>query len=143
MSSKIRFIVPGEPQGKARPRVVRTANGKTHTYTPDKTAAYEELVRVCCRQVCENLLEGELCAAITARFAIPKSSSKKCRIAMESGAIRPIKRPDADNIAKIILDALNGLAYADDSQITMLMVKKEYSEQPEVEVEVWVRHKSS
>lgn len=42
---KIKFIIPGEPQGKARPRVVRMKSGRSMSYTPDKTVAYEELVR--------------------------------------------------------------------------------------------------
>ena len=56
---------------------------------------------------------------------------------MEAGEIRPIKRPDWDNIGKLITDALiNNLAYHDDSQIVSCTVEKYYSEQPRVEVEI-------
>ena len=138
--SSIIFVVPGEPQGKARPRVVRTRSGGSCAYTPDKTVAYEELVRVRCSQACSQMLQGELCAEITAFFAIPKSASKKSREKMASGAMCPTKKPDADNIAKIILDAINGIAYHDDSQIVELRVHKEYVDcdpQPRVKVRIW------
>ena len=53
---------------------------------------------------------------------------------MLEGLMNPIKRPDADNIAKIVLDALNGIAYKDDSQIVDLSVPKRYSDKPRVEI---------
>ena len=56
---------------------------------------------------------------------------------MLKGDLRPIKKPDCDNIAKIILDALNGIAFHDDSQIVTLEVFKYYSERPKVYVDIW------
>ena len=53
-----------------------------------------------------------------------------------SGQIRPTQKPDADNIAKSVLDALNGLAYADDKQIVTLVVDKYYDEEPCVHVKL-------
>ena len=53
---------------------------------------------------------------------------------MERGLILPTKKPDADNIAKAILDALNGLAYYDDAQVVHLEVQKRYSNEPRAEV---------
>jgi Holliday junction resolvase RusA-like endonuclease len=53
-----------------------------------------------------------------------------------NGCIYPTKKPDADNIAKIILDALNGVAYTDDTQVINLLVQKRYGEAPEVKVEI-------
>lgn len=124
--NSIKFTVPGAPQGKARPRVVRPKAGGVHTFTPDKTVAYEELVRLKCREVCEYPLSGPLYAEIEAIYPIPKSTSKKARQLMEYGQVRPTKKPDADNIAKIILDAINGIAYEDDAQIVRLSVVKDY-----------------
>lgn len=122
----ISFTVPGTPQGKARPRVVRSASGGSHIYTPDKTVAYEELVRLKCREACSCPLTGPLSAEIEAIFPIPKSTSKKARQLMEYGQVRPTKKPDADNIAKIILDAINGIAYEDDAHVVRLSVVKDY-----------------
>lgn len=90
--------------------------------------------------------EGELRAEIIATFEIPKSYSKKKKEELLPGSVEIdglqtggkgyTHKPDCDNIAKIILDALNGLAYKDDSQITALLIFKEYGEQAKVSVEV-------
>ena len=73
---------------------------------------------------------------ITACFGIPKSAAKKKRAMMIAGDIAPTKKPDFDNIQKIICDALNGVAYHDDSQIVKADIKKVYSTTPHVEVNV-------
>lgn len=49
----------------------------------------------------------------------------------------PLKKPDADNVAKIILDALNGIAYLDDKQVVDLGVHKSYNATPGVLVFVY------
>ena len=124
------FTIPGDPIGKERPRVV-----KGHAYTPAKTKAYEDKVRWCFKQAHGKLIEGPVAVAITAYHAIPRKASKAVREAMESGARLPLKKPDADNIAKAICDALNGIAYKDDSQIVALLVFKRFGE-PRVEVNI-------
>lgn len=131
---RIRFTVPGEPVGKGRPRVVRRG-GFTQTYTPEKTASYENLVKLeFQRQGGRMLKDGPVYMSITAWYGIPKSVSKRKREAMIGGLIRPTKKPDCDNVAKIIADALNGLAWHDDSQVVSLHVAKRYGEEPRVEV---------
>ena len=124
------FTIPGDPIGKERPRV---ANG--HAYTPAKTKAYEDKVRWCFKQAKGKLIDGPVAVAITAYYSIPKKTPKAAREAMESGARLPMKKPDADNIAKAICDALNGIAYKDDSQIVALLVFKRFGE-PRVEVNI-------
>jgi Holliday junction resolvase RusA-like endonuclease len=81
-------------------------------------------------------LEGRVQVAILAYFQIPKSTSNKAKKAMESTEIRPTKKPDADNIIKIILDSLNKLAYDDDSQVVSVRLEKFYSNEPRVEVAI-------
>ena len=71
---------------------------------------------------------------IYAYYKIPKSTSKKKRAEMLEGRIFPTIKPDADNVAKIILDALNGVVYEDDKQVVGLLTLKRYSEEPRVEV---------
>lgn len=130
------FSIPGEPQGKGRPRVVRN-NGFTRTYTPEKTAVYENLIKVeFQRQNGRMLKDGPVKVWINADFRIPKSVSKRKREAMVAGHIRPTRKPDADNIAKVVCDALNGLAWHDDSQVVMLHVEKRFAEEPEVYVTI-------
>jgi Holliday junction resolvase RusA-like endonuclease len=75
-------------------------------------------------------------AHIQAFFSIPKSTSKTKREKMLSGEIRPTKKPDWDNIGKVVCDALNKLAYGDDSGIVDGRVQKFYSDEPRVEVEL-------
>ncbi len=130
---EIKFIVPGEPQGKARPRFVKTGD-YTRTYTPDKTVRYENLVKLFYQQANGIKLNGEIAAKITGVFPVPKSVSKKKREMMLQGKILHTKKIDCDNLAKIILDSLNGIAYDDDKQICRLYVEKVHGEQPRVEV---------
>ena len=67
---------------------------------------------------------------------IPKSTSKKKHQLMAIGAIQHTKKPDADNVAKAICDALNKIAYVDDSQIVSLEVNKYYSDVPRAEITI-------
>ena len=133
---KILFTVPGEPQGKGRPRF----NGKSGTtYTPRKTAEYEQLVVLAYRSKCGNTKFPPYAALdmrIRAYFAIPASGSKKQRAQKVQGAIRPTQKPDWDNIGKIIADSLNGVAYRDDSQIVDAQVRKFFGTEPRVEVTI-------
>lgn len=128
-----RFEVPGAPQGKARPRV--TKNG---TFTPKKTKDYEQLVKNC--YLSKNEYNGNfkdpIQVEIIAYFGVPKSTSKANVNKMLSHELLPTKKPDTDNIAKAILDSLNGIAFHDDSQVFNLTVTKLYSTFPRVEVKI-------
>lgn len=128
----IKLEIPGEPVAKGRPRMTKAGIA----YTPAKTVNYEVLVKELFIISRQKMLEGELIAYIDAYFGIPKSTPKKKYPDMVNGQIRPTKRPDLDNIAKTVLDALNGLAYSDDSQVVSLTVDKYYSDNPRVEVTI-------
>lgn len=129
----IEFVVIGKPLGKARPRVTR--NG---TYTPQKTVNYEALIRYTFQSEFPNHkpFEGYVEAEIKAIFDVPKSYSKKKTLELLNGSYNYDHKPDLDNIAKIVLDSLNGIAYKDDSQITELKVIKEYGEQAKIIVKL-------
>ncbi|OOM55074.1 endodeoxyribonuclease RusA [Clostridium beijerinckii] len=100
---------------------------------------YENWVRICYQQQDRRYLEGSIKATIIAYYKIPKSYSKKRLEAIRAGIERPQKKPDIDNVAKVILDSLNKIAYKDDSQITELIVKKVFTEELErVEFELEV-----
>lgn len=129
----IKFTVPGKPVGKQRPRFSRTYTG-VRTYTPQKTQEYENLVRISYRAVSKEKLKGAISATIYGYFEPPKSISKKQREQMLKGDISYIKKIDSDNLAKSILDALNGVAYDDDAQVCLLIVQKLYAETARVEV---------
>lgn len=131
----VEFTIPGVPVAKGRPRVMK--NG--HSYTPEKTILYENLVKTEYEIQTEGHRfpdDAQLHMSIIAFFPIPKSASKKKKEQMENLDIMPIKRPDTDNIAKGISDALNEIAYKDDSQIVMLTVAKYYANEPRVEVHI-------
>lgn len=82
-------------------------------------------------------LEGALRMQIIAWVIIPKSTSKKKQKLMEERIIRPEKKPDHDNIVKITSDALEGLAYKNDSQIVTCIFYKYYSIRPRLEIEIY------
>ena len=56
---------------------------------------------------------------------------------MIKGNLNPIKKPDCDNVLKIIADSLNQIAYKDDAQIVESIVKKRYAEVPQTEVRIY------
>lgn len=131
------FVVFGNPQGKMRPRFTRKGGGRT--YTPKKTQDYEEFIRACYRQYVKKRSYPDdiaLFILIQAYYPIPKSFNKtKKKMAMQ-GLIIPKSKPDVDNVAKVVLDALNGVAYIDDKLVTGLLVKKEYSSAPRLCVQI-------
>lgn len=135
-----KFTVYGPVVAKQRPRVTRRGNF-VKTYTPEATANYETLVRLSFIQENPNFKTIDkdipLTCIITIYKGIPKSVSKKRSLKMLCQIIRPTTKPDIDNSVKSIFDALNGVAYHDDSQIVDLSVRKVYGETPKVEVEIY------
>lgn len=124
------ITIPGNPVGKARPRFRRVGN-KVFTYTPPATKKYEkEVARIYKQNAGTLYTEITLRVRILAKFPIPESWSKKNKGMAIKGEIKPNKKPDLDNIAKIILDGLNGVAYTDDKQVTSLEIEKVYSDTP-------------
>lgn len=126
------FGIPGAPYGKARHRSTRMGI----QYTPKETTQYENLVRTIFVQQHGGweITLLPIIMRVTAIFPIPKSASKKMREAMVAGSVRPTKRPDWDNIGKIISDSLNEIAYKDDSQVVNALISKFYGEVPCVNV---------
>lgn len=120
------FIVEGEPQGKARPRFSRRSGT---VYTPAKTAKYEKEIRQSFLAAGGKMIPAGSYVAVTvdAYFKIPKSYTKRKRLECERNIIRPDKKPDIDNVVKVVLDALNKVAYADDKQVIGIVCRKWYS----------------
>lgn len=133
----VEISVPGEPQGKARPRY---SGATKRVYTPAETRQYEKLIKTLYLQkygTAPVFPKGvALDMRITAFYAVPASDSAGIRLKKLRGAIRPTKKPDWDNIGKIIADALNGTAYYDDAQIVDTMTRKFYSDTPRVEIKI-------
>lgn len=139
---EIRFTVYGEPQGKGRPRFVARYNPVTQhsfgqAHTPEKTIVYENLVRMEYSAKMKNFRypdDAMLDMRILAYYSVPKSASKKKKALMLEGKVRPTKKPDMDNVMKVVADSLNQVAYKDDTQIVDAQCRKFYSEEPRVEV---------
>ena len=130
------FTIPGDPYGKGRHRT----NFETkQTYTPKETVNYEALVKLFYQQAADGFFLGDgipVRIRVDAYYQIPKSVSKKKLRAMLVGQVLPTKKPDWDNIGKIICDALNGIAYKDDAQVVDGRVVKHYSEVPHTDVTI-------
>lgn len=139
----VSFLVPGEPVAKGRPRfgIRKTRDGGSYVSvrTPEKTVIYENHVKLeYIEQTGGHRFDdnGMLEIEIEAYFSIPKSASKKKRALMLTGDIRPTKKPDMDNILKAVADALNGIAYRDDSQIVRATIDKYYDAAPRMIVTI-------
>lgn len=134
------FTVDGVPVGKGRPKFARRGNFVT-AYTPAKTKTYEEQVAL----VSRNAMKTEnkvICPSpvqlnMDIFVPIPKSWSKIKRARALSGEEYPTTKPDADNVAKGVLDALNGVVFDDDKQVVGLSISKRYSDRPRVDVRVY------
>lgn len=107
------LLIPPQPKGRHR-------TGRGHTYTPAKTVAYEAAVKQAWLKVCPGVPEWPMDAWISAEiaFAVARSSQ------------------DLDNLAKAVLDALNGVAYKDDSQVIDLTLRKEPGSWPGTRVKI-------
>ena len=131
----ITLTILGRPFGKQRHR--STSIGKfARQYTPKETVSYENLIKLCFTgKYPESVpMNFALSRRIIAYMPIPKSTSKKNRQLMLDEKIYPTKKPDDDNILKIVGDALNGVAYRDDALFVESMILKLYSDRPRVEI---------
>lgn len=127
------FTVYGHCVGKQRPRVV---NG--HAFTPRPTREYESKVLEAFA-LAENDLEFDkaVAAEIIIYVTMPTGWSKKRkRESLERPPV-DIRTPDLDNVAKAILDALNGLAYKDDKQVVGLDISRVWGSEERVEVNLF------
>jgi Holliday junction resolvase RusA-like endonuclease len=137
MTESVAFIVPGVVVGKGRPKFARRGNFVT-TYTPERTANYENLVKLAAHRAMNG--REAFAVAVSCNISVevePAASwSNKKRMAALSGDIRPTSKPDLDNVAKGILDAMNDIVFKDDKQVVVLTVSKKYSEHSQASVEV-------
>lgn len=131
------FVIPGEAVAKGRPRAT-TIGGRARMFTPAKTERYESKVALFASQAMAGrpLLDCALRVQINVWIAPPVSWSGKKRRAAFAREIYPTSRPDADNVAKAVTDACNGVVWTDDSRIVDLRVRKNFALEPRVVVEV-------
>lgn len=105
VSPEHRFVVLGAPRPKGRPRTV-TRDGKTRTFTPRETKDYEALVQH---------------HAALARLPKPIEGPVEMELLFVTHLTKKGKcKADIDNMAKAIMDAVNGICYLDDRQVRKL-----------------------
>ena len=129
------FEVTGNIIGKQRPRVnMYTGN----VYTPNTTKDYEEYIRQCffLKYPKNEILLNRVKIEIIAYFKIPANAKKAEREKMLKGEISPTKKPDIDNIAKVVLDAINKYVIQDDKQATKIAVEKKYAEEERLYIKI-------
>lgn len=139
----VNLSVLGEPMGKQRPRATFVA-GHATIYTPKKTQGYEARFASAYGEKYpdQEPMQGAIRVTINAFFSLSKAdfNSKgepnKKGTAKLQGEMLPTKKPDCDNVAKAVLDGLNGVAFQDDSQVVSLGISKSYSLRPRVEVSI-------
>lgn len=133
----VSFFVPGEPQGKGRPRVGSVA-GQARMFTPAKTLAYEGVIAFAAQQAMDGraLIAGPVLLEMHMLHPIRESWSKKKKAGALSGDIAPTIKCDADNCLKAVCDALNNIVWKDDVQVVNVSLSKRFSETPGVRVRI-------
>jgi len=116
------LTIKGQPTAKGRPKF-STRSGYAIAYTPAKTRNAEADIR---SQAIQQLPPGF--KPLTGAIAISISFSLQRPKSLKKSIIHCTKRPDAENLSKTVLDALNTICFVDDSQIIRLMVDKHYGE---------------
>lgn len=136
VNSRHRVVITllGEPRAKGRPRF---SFDTRHAYTPQPTRNYETALGYAGQAAMagrEPFL-GPLRVEVLACFSVPRSWSQERQANALNQATKPTRRPDSDNLLKMI-DSLNGIVWKDDAQICDARVVKAYSDRPRLVVEV-------
>lgn len=133
----VTFVVPGNPQGKGRPRVGKVGN-HARMFTPAKTVNYENLISLVAQEAMQGraLITGPVLCELDITVAIPQSWSKKRKLMALQGEIFPTTKPDKDNVIKAVYDGINGIVWKDDVQAVDGYQRKRYGEVPGVKVRI-------
>lgn len=123
--SGLTFEVPGKVRGKGRPRFMR--NG--HTYTDKNTTAYEKLIQASYLKSTSYISQKSVRISMYVCFAPNKTDTKKNKVIKLKNSLWPSKKPDVDNVVKVVLDALNKVAYSDDTQVNEIHVIRHWCEE--------------
>ena len=134
----VTFTIPGQPQGKGRPRVGKIGQ-HARLYTPGKTVAYEGLIARAAQVALAGrpMLAGGVAMNLFLDCQIPASWSAKRQREALAGEIMPTTKPDADNVLKAVCDGCNGVLWRDDVQVIDVRLRKRYAATPGVRVEAW------
>lgn len=123
------YRVDYPPTAKGRPRAFALPGRGTRLYTPDTTLAAERAIALLVKAQQPPPVPSEP-LVVSMIFAVQRPKRPR------PGFAFPVGRPDVDNYAKLVMDALNGILWADDAQIVLLSAAKVYAERPFIEIEV-------
>lgn len=118
---RVNATIETEPVAKGRPKTM-FRNGKAWTYTPTKTKDTESIIRTLVLQQIKEAYPAYTPIALTVTFYRTRSQYAP------KEDIMPVRKPDLDNLLKTVLDSLNGIAFADDAQITTIHTSKRWSD---------------
>ena len=140
MKNYFEFEVPGKAVPQARP-ASSFRGGKYWRYDPPKCREYKNKILQCLKWQCgisqDNYeYSGAVKVEVIEYRKIPKSWSKIKRAAALENKIRPVTKPDTDNILKIVKDALNGVLWKDYAQVVSDKIEKFYAQEPRLVVRV-------
>jgi Holliday junction resolvase RusA-like endonuclease len=130
MTDPITVIIQGEPVAKGRPRMTRHG----FAYTPAATRKFEAHGRLAAQLAMDGRppIEAPVRIELLVELPVPASWSERKRAAAVVGDVRPTSRPDIDNFLKAILDAINGIVVADDSQVVETHATKKFGIAPKM-----------
>jgi Holliday junction resolvase RusA-like endonuclease len=121
MSNILRIIISEEPQAKGRSRVV-FSGGKVHSYTPERTKVAQDSIVVRLKRYKDRCFAKEIPLKLTATFYRTRSKYLPKRETL------PFRKPDLDNLLKLLSDAANGILFVDDAQLTTINVRKRWTD---------------
>ena len=132
------FIVPGKPQPLHRHRT--TKQGRV--YDDPRNGPNKDAIVIAARLAGVKIIDGPVSMILYFRIPRPKShyrTGKYSHILKDSAPSFVLTKPDIDNYAKLVLDAMNGIAYNDDCQVVDLEVRKLYADNGDEHtyIELW------
>lgn len=120
------MFIPITPVAKGRPRFL----GKGKVYTPQETLVAERSIKILVKNEMSKqqiaLTEDMVCLKMIFYYALPRKLSERDRLLADMDMLYKATRPDIDNLAKLVCDALNGILYKDDNQVVKLICEKKY-----------------
>lgn len=135
----MKFSVPGRPERWRRPAEDTRPGKRAHRFVDKKTAAARKRIldEAKLHWTAEPWI-GPVVIGVTAVFAIPASWPKYLRERALAGKVLHIADPDYDQIVKLVMDALKGLAYVDDNQVAGILPRsaKRYGDPERTDIEL-------
>lgn len=136
---EITFIIPGHITPWGRPRFTSKARTKQKGFFKDpKVGRYQADIQALARIAgLKKIAEGPVSIMIVARYKPPirPENGRDC-----SPGAPYLNTPDVDNIEKVVLDALNRVAFTDDRQVSSIATVKIYGLEDSMTVKIYDRH---